>query len=365
MAGKEPVSEAAKHVWWLRMKYRRHQKESNLFSFIEHQQRVQERRLGINRLNDLIDWELFRPRLEKLLGYDGRELRKGGRPPFDPVFMLKVLVLQKFHALSDLGVQQQIADRLSFMQFLGLNVGDDIPDANTIWDFKEALSRGGRDGMGELFAEFDEAIQQQGLIGREGSIVDASFVDVPRPRNTREQNEQIKEGQRPEGFEPDSASGRQKDCDARWTIQRRELHCGYKNHSKVDARTKLIVTYAVSSANVHDSMVFKQLVDGRDQAVLADSAYNNQEIEEYLLKECDCEEFLLFKSHRNRPLSEEERRLNKLRSRIRCRVEHVFGRLTQMGADFIRTIGLGRAGQQIGLGNLVYNLERYCVLRGA
>ena len=352
-------------VCWLRMKYRKHQKPSNLFAFIEHQQRVQDRRLGINRLNEVIDWEVFRSRLEGLLGYDRRDRRKGGRPPFDPVFMLKVLVLQKFHALSDLGVQEQIADRLSFMQFLGLSAGDDIPDANTIWDFKEALCQDGRDGMGELFAEFEQVIEQKGLMGREGSIVDASFVDVPRPRNTREQNAQIKEGQRPEGFEPDSATGRQKDCDARWTIQRNERHCGYKNHSKVDARTKIILSYAVTPANVHDSVMFKQLVDARDNAVLADSAYNSQEIEDYLLKECDCEEFLLFKSHRNRPLSEEERRLNKLRSRIRCRVEHVFGRLTQMGADFIRTIGLRRAVQQIGLGNLVYNLERYRVLRAA
>ena len=124
------------------MKYRNPKKDSDLFSMIDHQREITQTVRGINKLNDVIDWELFRPELESLLGYDDRDLSKGGRPPFDPVFMLKVLVLQKYHNLSDEQTEFQIGDRFSFMQFLGLQPGDSVPDEKTIWDFKGLLGQG-------------------------------------------------------------------------------------------------------------------------------------------------------------------------------------------------------------------------------
>ena len=125
--------------------------------------------------------------LENILGYDKRQPNKGGRPPYDCVLMFKIVLLQKFYGLSDQATEEQIGDRLSFMQFLGLQMGDDIPDANTLWDFKETL---GHQGAERLFAHFDKHLGDQGIIGREGSIVDASFVEVPRQRNSRQENEQ-------------------------------------------------------------------------------------------------------------------------------------------------------------------------------
>ena len=104
----------------------------DLFSALDHQKTVTQRIVGILKLRDLIDLEGFRPVLEKVTGYDVKNWRKGGRPPFDPVFMFKVLVLQKFHGLSDEATEQQIGDRLSFMSFLSLRLGDEIPDATTI-----------------------------------------------------------------------------------------------------------------------------------------------------------------------------------------------------------------------------------------
>ena len=225
------------------MKYRNPKKDSDLFSMMDHQREITQTVRGINKLNDVIDWELFRPELESLLGYDNRDLSKGGRPPFDPVFMLKVLVLQKYHNLSDEQTEFQIGDRFSFMQFLGLQPGDSVPDEKTIWDFKGLLDKDGRDGARKLFECFASQLSGEGMIAREGSIVDASFVDAPRARNTREQNAQIKSGERPKGFEADTAKGMQKDCDARWTKKNTETHYGYKNHAKVDAKSKLVVSY--------------------------------------------------------------------------------------------------------------------------
>ena len=130
---------------------------------------------------------------------------------------------------------------------------------------------------------------------------------------------------------------------------------------KVDAKKKLVTKYETTGANVHDSQVFDKLVDENDEAVLADSAYLSEEAREHLL-ECNCQDFIQLKGYRNHPLSEEDKKANKGRSRIRVRVEHVFGRMSQMAMDRLRTIGKERAHHQIGLSNLVYNMDRYAFL---
>ena len=343
------------------MRYRNPKKDSDLFSMIEHQQSVLKTVKGINKLNAVMDWELFREELESVLGYDNRDPKRGGRPPFDAVLMLKVLVLQKYYGLSDEETEFQIMDRFSFLQFLGLQAGDDVPDARTIWDFKQLLEKDGRDGTRRLFEKFGRLLRPEGLLAKEGSIVDASFVAAPRQRNSREENQQIKQGKRPEGFEADTPKGRQKDCDARWTKKNNETHYGYKNHAKVDAKSKLVDGYTTTAANVHDSQVFGELIDEEDEAVFADSAYFSKASDEHLISK-NCQNFILFKGSRGHPLSEEERATNKLRSRIRVRCEHVFGRMSQMAMDRLRTIGLLRAEQHNGLCNLVYNMDRYAFL---
>ncbi|MCP5535027.1 MAG: IS5 family transposase [Akkermansiaceae bacterium] len=342
--------------------YRKQDKGGNLFSAIEHQQAVAKREIGILKLRDIIDWEGFRPLLEELCGYANRDWNKGGRPPFDPVFMLKVLILQKYHGLSDDATEEQIGDRLSFLHFLGLQLGDDYPDAKTIWVFKERIEENSREGSRRLFDAFTAALEKKNLIAREGSIVDASFTEAPRQRNTRSQNKRIKQGGRPEEFDTNKSVGRQKDTDARWTKKNNQSYYGYKNHAKVDLKSKLIICSETTSAEVHDSRVFKQLLDEKDNAVLADSAYHSEENEEYVLEEINAEEHLMRKSHRNKPLTEQELRTNHTISRMRVRVEHVFGRMAQMGADLCRSIGLRRVTSHNHLCNLTYNMDRYALL---
>jgi len=343
------------------MKYFRPQQEANLFSILDHQKQLSRTPKGINRLNAVIDWELFRKEIESILGYDKRDHRKGGRPPFDPVLMLKVLVLQKFHGLSDDEAEYQIKDRFSFLEFLGLRAGDRIPDAKTIWDFKQALEKEGRDGGRRLFERFGELLEASGMVAKEGTLVDASFVDAPRQRNTREENAEIKEGKRPKGFEKDTPKGRQKDCDARWVKKNQETHYGYKNHAKVDAKSKLVTGFATTAAQVHDSQVFEELVEEGDGAVFADSAYYSEESQEHLIQK-NCEDFIMMKAQRGHPLTEEEVETNRKRSRIRVRCEHVFGRMSQLAMDQIRTIGQVRAHHHNAMSNLVYNMDRLVFL---
>jgi IS5 family transposase len=342
-------------------RYRKQDNGGTLFSAIEHQQAVAAKNTGILKLRDLIDWEAFRPLMEELTGYATRDWKKGGKPPFDPVFMLKVLVLQKYHGLSDDATEEQIFDRTSFKNFLGLRIGDELPDAKTIWDFKQRIESDGREGSRKLFEAFRQILENQGLIAREGSIIDASFVDAPRQRNTREENQRIKNGERPAEFDENPSVGRQKDSQARWTKKNQEIHYGWKNHAKVDAKSKLIIKSETTPANVHDSRVFKSLLDEKDQAVLADSAYYSEEHEAFLLK-IDAQEFLMRKATRNHPLPAEEVERNHRVSRIRVRVEHVFARMSQMGVQVCRSIGLNRATSHNHLSNLVYNMDRYAFL---
>ncbi len=341
--------------------YRKIHKGGGLFSALEHEQVVAKKNTGILKLRDVIPWESFRPLLEELTGYATRDWSKGGKPPFDPVFMFQVIVLQKYHGLSDDATEEQIFDRSSFKNFLGLSVGDDIPDAKTIWDFKQRIEAEGREGGRRLFEAFGALLEGKGLIAREGSIVDASFVEAPRQRNDRDANQRIKNGERPEEFDVNPSVGRQKDSDARWAKKNNEVHYGWKNHVKADLKSKLIIKASTTSANVHDSQVFKELLDEKDKAVLADSAYHSEEHEAYLLT-IHAEEFLMRKATRKEPLSEAEKKTNHTVSRMRVRVEHIFARMEQMGSDLCRSIGLKRATQHNHLSNLVYNMDRYAYL---
>lgn len=344
-------------------RYRRTERGGGLFSAIEHEPAVAARTTGILKLRDLIPWESFRPLLEELTGSATRDWKQGGQPPFDPVLMFKVLVLQKFHGLSDDATEEQIFDRTRFKAFLGLRIGDDIPDAKTLWDFKQRIEADEREGGRRLFEAFGRMLEGKGLVAREGSIVDASFVDAPRQRNSREQNQRIKRGERPEEFAQNPAVGRQKDSEARWTRKNNEVHYGWKNPVKADLKTKLIPTSSTTPASVHDSQVFEDLLDDRDQAVLADSAYHSEEHEAHLIP-LNAQEFLMRKATRGHPLSEAQARTNHTISRMRVRVEHLFARVAQMGGDWCRSIGLKRAAQHNHLSNLVYNMDRYaCLVR--
>ncbi len=247
------------------------------------------------------------------------------------------------------------------MNFLDLQMGDHIPDAKTIWDFKELIENDGRDGSNKLFSYFHQMLDQKGLIAKAGSIIDASFVDAPKQRNSRDQNKKLKEGECPEGFEKDTSKGAQKDCDARWAKKNNQTHFGYKNHAKVDLKSKLIDSYATTPASTHDSQIFEELLAKKDQAILADSAYKSEKNEQVILDH-NLEGFIIAKAYRNKPLTEQQQRFNKTVSRMRVRVEHVFGRMKYIGADLFRKIGIQRARQHNALCNLTYNMDRYALL---
>jgi IS5 family transposase len=213
----------------------------------------------------------------------------------------------------------------------------------------------------EIFSNFTKYLESKGLIMNEGKMVDASFTVAPRQRNTREENKKIKEGKGDELWNDKPNKKQHKDIDARWTKKNGETFYGYKNHAKVDTKSKFIDTYKVTNASVHDSQPLDDLLSEKDEGQLfhADSAYTGED-QEKVISKYKMNNQVHEKGYRNNPLTEEQKAKNRKKSKTRARVEHVFGFMEQsMNGLVVKSIGIVRATGIIGLMNLTYNLYRY------
>ena len=230
----------------------------NLFGDSDYLEKLSLKGDPLERLEKVVDFECFRPTLS-------------GRPPYDLVLMLKILILQRLYNLSDDAMEYQMIDRISFRRFL--KIDDKVPDAKTIWNFRNQLSKSNRGNW--LFSAFQEKLESQGMIAHKGQIVDATFIEAPKQRNLKDENELIKPNRVPVNWMKNKRA--QKDTAARWTIKGNERHYGYKNHIAIDTKSKFVKNYQTTPANVHDSQVIGVLVDP-DEITLADSAYQNQHL---------------------------------------------------------------------------------------
>jgi IS5 family transposase len=329
----------------------------------------------LERVKGLVDFEIFRAALKAAVPRADR--LKGGRPPFDHVLMFKVLILQAMHSLSDERCEYLIKDRLSFMRFLGISLADAVPDANTIWTFREALRKAG--AVDGLFLRFDEALRASGFLAMSGQIVDATIVAAPKQRNTQEEKIAIREGRIPDDWKEKPAKLAQKDRDARWTIKstkaklREELApqvdlaipaFGYKNHIAVDRAHGLIRKWAATHAAAHDGARLEDLLDRGNTAseVWADTAYRSAKNEAMLARRGFVSR-IHRKKPKGKPMPDRTRIANAQKSKVRSAVEHVFAHQKGLLGLTIRTIGLARARVKIGLANLAYNMRRFIWLR--
>jgi transposase, IS5 family len=312
----------------------------------------------LDKISNVIDFESFRNTLEAALLNKDKKSNAGAKP-FDVVMMFKILILQRYYGLGDTQLEYQIIDRTSFKKFLGLESGDKVPDEKTVWAFREALTTKGV--VEKLFTEFRDYLEGKGLIMNEGKMVDASFTVAPRQRNTKEENKKIKEGKGDELWKDKPNKKKHKDIDARWTKKNNETFYGYKNHAKVDTKSKFIDEYVVTDASVHDSQPLDDLLTEKDkgQPLHADSAYTGED-QEKVIDKYEMINEVHEKGYRNKPLTEEQKNQNKEKSKTRARVEHVFGFMEQsMNGLALKSVGITRASGIIGLINLTYNLFRY------
>lgn len=324
-----------------------------------------------------VDFEVFRSDLDVALNY--RDGAKGGRPPYDPVLMFKILIIQAQNDLSDDRAEFLINDRLSFMRFLGLGLHDRVPDAKTIWAFRERLTKAG--AIDGLFKRFDAVIRDAGYIAMSGQLVDSSLIAAPKQRNTKEEKQAVKEGKSAADIWPDApAKARQKDVDARWTIQFAKARpredgpappdiaipsFGYKAHTEIDKRFRFIRRWDVTSAAAHDGRMLRRgLLDSTNtgSGVWADSAYRSKKNEAFMERHG-------FTSHvhhrkpKSRPMPAHIKRGNNTRSKHRAPIEHVYAVQKNIFGLVIRSIGMARAKIRIGIANIAYNMRRMVQIR--
>ena len=232
----------------------------------------------LEMIDRVVPFESFRAEIEAAVLTPADEKRSNaGRKRIDVIVMFRMLVLQSLYNFSDEQAEYHVHDRMSFTRFLRLGFEDSIPDATTLWLFRETLAKAGL--IERLFERFGHHLEAKGYIARGGQMVDATIVPVPKQRNSREENEAVKIGKTPEEWEKDPAKNRQKDKDARWTKKHGKSFFGYKNHVNADARHKLIRRYDVTDASVHDSQKFDALMNQANTSadVYADSAYRSAE----------------------------------------------------------------------------------------
>jgi transposase len=323
-------------------------------------------------MSRVVDFEVFRPALDKALAYgDGA---RGGRPPYDPVAMFKVLILAAQNTVSDARMEFLIRDRLSWLRFLGFDLGAVTPDENTIRLFRgEKLTRAG--AIDALFAAFDRQLRERGHLPMGGQIVDATLVTAPKQRNTAAEKEAIKDGKSAAEIWPENpAKAAQKDTDARWTLKfakGRPLpggkpgtdiaipSFGYKSSIAICRRYGFIRRGKVTDGARFDGRMLRDVVTNDNTAsdVWADTAYRSRSNEAWL-RAAGRVSRVHRKKPRGKPMPARTARANAAKSTIRARIEHVFARQKDQMALFIRTIGIARAETKITLANLVYNIDR-------
>jgi IS5 family transposase len=332
----------------------------------------------LERLRAVVEFEAFRAELEAALPRADRS--RGGRPPYDAVLMFRVLVLQALYTLSDEQAEYQLRDRLSFMRFAGLALHDAVPDAKTIWLYREQLTRAG--ALATLFARFDAMLAERGFLAMGGQIVDATVVEARRPRLTKDEKAILRDGGTPEGWS--KARARQIDRDGRWTIKRgrkappseggaqRQAAAeiavpmfGYKNHLGIDRGHGFIRRFAVTHAARHDGSQLGAVLDPENtgSGVWADTAYRSKANLDALERRGLRPEFQRAKP-RGKPMPAHISRGNATRARVRSLVEHVFATEKRRMGLVVRSIGLARATARITLANLAYNMRRLVWIEG-
>lgn len=262
-------------------------------------------RMGSNRrleaINALLDWAP----LERL----AQTVRagKGGRPPYAALAMLKALVLQRFYALSDPGLEDALQDRASFRRFCGFGLDQTTPDETTLCRFRIDAAKLGV--MEASLTEVNRQLDAQGLILRTGTLIDASIV-AARSRKP--------------AANAGLGAGTPAEPGAAWTCKGGRSYFGFKVHVGTDEGSGFIRGLKLTPANVADIAVAGALVQGDEGAVYADKAYESKQWRAALAKQ-GIKDRIMHRSHKNQAkLPARQARRNNLIAPRRAAVERTF-----------------------------------------
>ena len=291
----------------------------------------------LDRLDTVLDW----PALETIVAgiYASRE----GGLAYPLLTYVKLLLLQQWYGLSDEGLEAAVDDRLSFRRFAGIPLAESVPDHSSIWRFREQLAR---HGLAEkLLAEVNRQLDARGLILRRGTLIDATILEA---------------AVRPPAGDAGEVSGH--DPQAGWTKKNGRSRFGYKAHAAVDEGSGLVREVVMTPADVHDSVMGDGLVQGDEDAVYADKAYDDAARRKRLRKQ-GIEPRIMYQARRNRPLRPWQVAFNKAVAPIRAGVERLFATMKRAyGYRRVRYLGLARNDVQLQTMCAAINMRRALAL---
>lgn len=324
--------------------------------FVQHHrdQKLQQYTGSLERMAELVDFAKVGAAVDGACPRPDRS--KGGRPPYPTETMVRVLFVQALYNLSDEETEHQLLDRRSFQRFCGLADELRIPDARTIWLFKQRLTQGGL-GARAIFDAVQQQLQAHGYIPRGGQIIDATLVRAPIQNLTKDEKAQVYQGKTPEDWSPKKAA--HQDSDARWTKKYKKSFHGYKLHANVDVRWKFIRRWKVTPANVDDGNTLAAVLDSANTAarLYADRGYDH-EANRQVLAGHGWKDGIARKAEPGRKLGQRAQARNKAINRKRARVEHVFAQLQHLGGKFVRAVTLARNELAIAIKCAAYNARR-------
>ena len=301
------------------------------FKTVREKKKMPENRLL--QISYLIEWAPIRKRLDEMFR---NKTEKGGRPNCDVIVMFKILILQQWYGLSDLEVERQIADRLSFMEFLGYP--DPFPDSRTIWLFRERMVKTGMDKI--VWEELQKQLDAKGLKVKRGTIQDATFIEAD-PGSSK----------KPRGDEPKTRRSR----DGTWAKKGDEIHFGFKLHQKTDIDYGLMREIETTTASLHDSQID---LSAENEVVLRDRGYFGVEAKGV--------DFTMKRRTTDKPLGDLDKERNRLISKLRApgeRPHAVLKRVFDSGRVFVTTVK--RVGVKMMVAAFTFNLYQLCTLKKA
>jgi transposase, IS5 family len=292
----------------------------------------------LDRLNGLVKWYRFEKLLKGLRNEGGP-----GRPSYPALVMFKALLLQSLYGLSDAELEEALADRLSFRQFLGLSLSEAVPDHTTLCRFRNLLIAEGR--LDKLFAELDRQLERAGVILKRGTMLDATIIEAAAGRPPRDR----------ESTDPDARFAKRQGKPG--------ASFGYKAHVGVDEGSGLIRAVITTPANVNDTTPADALIRGDEAAVWGDAAYHTH-ARERALKARGVKARLMRRPNKHHPvLPPRLKRLNGLIARRRAAVETTFATLKcRMGLTRLRYRGLAKVSAQVLLAAMAFNMRRWVTL---
>lgn len=289
----------------------------------DNKRRKTRREAFLERMESLIPWTKLEAQIAPF--YPKGE---NGRPPYPLAAMLRVHCMQLFYNLSDPAMEDALYEIESMRRFAGLRLADRLPDETTILNFRHLLET---HGLGQtLFADVNKHLASQGLMLREGSIVDATIISAPS--STKNQS-----GER--------------DPEMHQTRKGQQWYFGMKMHIGVDDALGLIHSIETTAANAHDITVADKLLHGKERRVWADAGYRGVEKRpEHGGRRANW--FVAMRPGERKTLDPESStaKVEKLKAQIRAKVEHPFRYIKLLfGYSKVRYRGLAKNSNRLHL----------------